>query len=82
MKTAQLITFAKELDLKMTESSRNEGKGIGVYKIPKIFRIESPEYGGDITVVFEHSSWKNKKAITYRADGTWSGMSYWTEDQI
>lgn len=48
----------------------------------RVCRIEAPESGGDITVVFESKEWPNRKAATYRADGRWSQLSYWSEVQI
>jgi len=48
----------------------------------RVYRISVPERGGDVEVVLENREWDNYKALTYRADGTWSGLSYWCEGQI
>ena len=48
----------------------------------RVVRINSPEPDGPVEVVLEHKKWPNKKAITMNADGTFSGLSYWTEGQI
>lgn len=47
-----------------------------------IYRISAPERRGDVEVVFRASGDQPMQAVTYRADGTWSGLSYWCEGQI
>lgn len=47
-----------------------------------IARIEAPERRGDVVVIFRATDSLPQQAMTYRADGTWSELSYWCEGQI
>ena len=49
---------------------------------PRVSQINAPLEGGDIQFVLQHPEWTSKKAITHRADGTWSRPSYWEAGQI
>lgn len=77
-RTTDLIKFAAQLDVKMRSLKADHS----LVSMPRVFLIESPKAKGDITVVFEHPTWEGKKAIVYRSNDTWSGLSYWSECQI
>lgn len=71
-RTTNLVTFAKLADTKI--------KSLGLTKGYRVWRINAPDRGGDIEIVIDLGNIKN--AITYRADGSWTGLSYWCEGQI
>lgn len=63
--------FGGLLDDRMKELNRENDISL------RILSISSPKSGGDVEIVFD-----GNKAITYRSDGTFSGLSYWHESQI
>jgi len=64
-------TFGGLLDDRMKELNHENDISL------RIRSISSPKIGGDVEIVFD-----SNKAITYRSDGTFSGLSYWHELQI
>lgn len=48
----------------------------------RIILISAPEPRGDVEIVLEAKRGVPRQAFTYRADGTFSELSYWTEGQI
>ena len=75
-RTTNLIQFAKLLDEKI-DAIREETNSCA-----RIYQINSPVAKGDVEIVIEDKSWDHRKAFTYRADGTFSNLSYWIEGQI
>jgi hypothetical protein len=51
------------------------------YPTARVYRIESPEKRGDVTVVLQGLG-DHLQAITYTAAGVWTSPSYWCEGQI
>lgn len=47
-----------------------------------VYRIDAPEARGDVTIILRATDEAPQQAITYKADGTWSALSYWCEGQI
>lgn len=75
MRTQQITVFANQLDERMNEFKAQ----FGVY--PRVWRISAPQSRGDVEVIGQVPE-GSFCAITFRADGTWSGWSFWSEDQI
>lgn len=76
-RTVNLTEFATLLESKFRAIAKETGT------MPRVYRINSPESRGDIEVVLDsNETVRNRTAITFRADGTWSGISYWAPDQI
>lgn len=49
----------------------------------RVFRIEAQAAKGDVIVVLEAPEfWRNRKSFAYRADGSFSELSFWTYGQI
>lgn len=71
-RTTDLTSFAMMLSVRMHS----------IHPESRIYRIESPNRKGDITIVVQCPDWENLQAMIYRADGTWSGLSYWGEEKI
>ena len=76
-RTTNISKFGQILSEKIDELRITTG-----LKDLRVYRIESPEARKDITIVLESKFSKHRNALTYRADGTFSGLSYWTEGQI
>ena len=70
-RTDQIIKFAELLDAYMNELNSKHDLSL------RILSISSPKSGADIEIVFD-----GNRAITYRSDGTFTGLSYWQEFQI
>ena len=69
--TNQIIELAKLLDAYMNELNDKNNLSL------RILSITSPKPEGDIEIVFD-----DNRSITYRSDGTFTGLSYWQEFQI
>lgn len=70
-RTTSVKEFGKLLDDRMKELNRENDLSL------RILSVSSPKSGGDVEIVFD-----DNKAITYRSDGTFTGLSYWHESQI
>jgi len=70
-RTGQIIKFAELLDAHINELNDKNDLSL------RILSITSPKPEGDIEIVFD-----DNRAITYRSDGTFTGLSYWQEFQI
>jgi len=70
-RTDQIKKLGELLDARMKDLDRKHGLSL------RILSITSPKSGGDIEIVFD-----GNRAITYRADGTFTGLSYWQPFQI
>ena len=71
-RTTDLTSFAMMLSVRLHS----------IHPKARLYRLESPSRRGDVTIVVQCPEWENLQAMTYRADGTWSDLSYWGEEQI
>jgi hypothetical protein len=76
-RTTNLVTFAQAVTSQVLAFQKEDG---ATYRV---CRISSPEAEGDVEIVLENPrAHVSRLAFTYRADGSFSGLSFWQEGQI
>ena len=63
--------FGELLDARIKDLNRQHDLSL------RVLSISSPKSKDDIEIVFD-----GNRAITYRSDGTFTGLCYWQEFQI
>lgn len=76
-RSTNFVEFARLLEKKIQSFAGDVGHGF------RIAQINSPEAYGDIEVILQDTETGiTDRAFTYRADGSFSGLSFWQEGQI
>lgn len=76
-RTTNLLEFAALVDRLVNGFNAEDGANY------RIFRIESPVFGGPVEVVLaDRNRVGTRLAFTIREDGSATGLSFWQEGQI
>jgi hypothetical protein len=76
-RTTNLVEFAQNVTSQVLAFQEEDGS------IYRIYRISSTAPGGDVEIVLENPrALVSRLAFTYRADGSFSGLSFWQDGQI
>jgi hypothetical protein len=76
-RTTSLTAFSKLLSIKIMALRKSE-----LWPDLRIVRIDASQAGGDITIMVQSEAFYGFKSFLYRADGTFSNLAWWCEDQI
>ena len=76
-RTTDLIEFATLLQNRLLCLRNSTGLKL------RVFQITSPTIRGDVqTILATHTAGDPLRSMTYLADGSWTGLSFYSPDQI
>ena len=76
-RTTSLSNFGKLVSAKVVELRKSE-----FWPDLRVVRIDASQAEGDVTIVVKSEGFYGFKSFLYRADGTFSNLAWWHEDQI